>query len=166
MGQHPPHLTKQPHWVAFPPETQGLLEQALGSGAVVPYVVTLPNGGQLQYEIDAGKKEQKNMKTGYKRPVLRDTSAEGQAHGATLNRTVQPPPGGWGEARPEELWDQDALLLRKDSIVQVSKQRDEGRIYGSVVLNEGDEAADLKRYGDDGVSLSSGWFPEKVSDIP
>ena len=132
MGQHPPHLTKQPNWVAFPPETQNQLEQALGSGAVVPYVVTLPNGGQLQYEIDAGKKEQKNMKTGYKRPVLRDTSAEGQAHGATLKRKVQAPPGGWGEARPEELWDQDALLLRKDSIVQVSKQRDDGWILSLI----------------------------------
>merc|ERR1711965_307402 len=166
MGQHPPHLTKQPHWVAFPQETQGLLEQALGSGGVVPYVVALP-GRQLQYEIDAGKKEQTNMKTGYKRPVLRDTSAEGQAHGETLKRKVQAPPGGWGEARPEELWDQDALLLRKDSIGQVSKQRDDGWIYGSVVLNASkDEAADLKRYGADGVSLSSGWFPEKISDIP
>ena len=125
MGQHPPHLTKQPHWVAFPPETQNQLEQALGSGGVVPYVVTLPNGGQLHYEVDAGKKEQKNLKTGYKRPVLRDTSAEGQAHGETLKRKVQAPPGGWGEARPEESWDQDALLLRKDSIVQVSKQREQ-----------------------------------------
>ena len=65
------------------------------------------------------------------------------------------------------MWDQDALLLRKDSIVQVSKQRDDGWIYGSVVLNASkDEGADLKRYGADGVSLSSGWFPEKVSDIP
>ena len=51
--------------------------------------------------------------------------------------------------------------------MQVSKQRDDGWIYGSVVLNSSkDEAEDMKRYGDDGVSLSSGWFPEKVSDIP
>ena len=157
MAQHPQHLTKQPHWVAFESEIQNQLEQALGSGGTVQH---------RHYAIDTSKKEQTNTRTGFKRPVLRDTSSEGRAHGAALKRKIQPPSTGWGEARPEELWDQDALLLRKDSIVQVSKQRDDGWIYGSVVLNEGDEAADLKRYGDDGVSLSSGWFPEKVSDIP
>ena len=158
MGQHPPHLTKQPNWVAFESEIQNQLEQALGSGGTVQH---------RHYAIDTGRNEQTNTRTGFKRPGLRDTSAEGQAHGETLKRKIQMPPGGWGEARPEELWDQDALLLRKDSIVQVSKQRDDGWIYGSVVLNASkDESEDLKTYGADGVSLSSGWFPEKVSDIP
>ena len=46
MGQHPPHLTKQPNWVAFPPETQGLLELVLLHGDLVVHA-----GGHIVHVV-------------------------------------------------------------------------------------------------------------------
>ena len=158
MGSHDAASIKQPHWVAFTPDVQEQLEQALSTGGTVT---------AAHYQVDTGKMEQMNVRTQFKRPVLRDTSEEGATRAAAVKRKVQPPPPGADtQTRPEELWDQDGLLLRKDSIVQVSKQREDGWIYGSVVLNAGDEGRDTRDYVEDGVSLSSGWFPDNVSDIP
>ena len=41
----------------------------------------------------------------------------------------------------------------------------DGWAYGSVVLHGGDEAAD-RAYVQDGVSLSTGWFPLECTDVP
>jgi len=56
-------------------------------------------------------------------------------------------------------------LLRAGSVLQVSKTRPDGWTYGSVVLHGGDEAAD-RAYVQDGVSLSTGWFPLECTDVP
>ena len=157
MGSHAAAATKPPHWVAFAPDVQEQLEQALSTAGTV---------AAAHYRIDTGKVEQMNMRTQFKRPVLRDTSEAGAIRAATIKQKGRAPPGADMQTRPEELWDQDGLLLRKDSIVQVSKQREDGWIYGSVVLNAGDEGRDARAYVEDGISLSSGWFPESVSDVP
>ena len=158
MGSHAAASTKPPHWVAFAPDVQEQLERALSTAGTV---------AAAHYHIDTGKMEQMNMRTQFKRPVLRDTSEAGATRAATMKQKGRVPlPGADTQTRPEELWDQDGLLLRKDSIVQVSKQREDGWIYGSVVLNAGDEGRDARAYVEDGISLSSGWFPESVSDVP
>jgi len=49
----------------------------------------------------------------------------------------------------------DALLLRRDQLLQVSKQRPDGWAFGSVVYDE----IDRPPLGVDGLSTQAGWFP-------
>ena len=67
--------------------------------------------------------------------------------------------------RPDELLGEDALLLRKGSMIQIKDQRKDGWAYGTVVLNKGDESKD-RRFLEDGISLSAGWFPLGCTDVP
>ena len=66
-------------------------------------------------------------------------------------------------AKPAELAEEDALLLREDQLLQVSKQRPDGWAFGSVVL---DPMEDRPPLGVDGVSTQAGWFPLSCTEHP
>ena len=164
MGQHLPHLTKQPHWVAFEPEKFKIsTEQVVREAAARP---------ASALRIDRSKKEQTNCADGIQRPVLRDTSSEGRAHGEALKRKIQPPSTGWGFASDarKNCGIQDALLLRDNSITGIALP-DATPICGT----EGSQfqvndvtRATWRPLGDDGVSPSdiAALVPPSVSDIP
>ncbi|KAH8072489.1 platelet-activating factor acetyltransferase [Aureococcus anophagefferens] len=146
LGSHDPAKVKSPHWVAYDDGVAAALERAYGDAGASKVVAT---GGP--YKVDVATMKQVNERTNYERDVLRDV------HPAA--------PGANTDRRPEELLGEDALLLRAGSVLQVSKTRPDGWAYGSVVLHGGDEAAD-RAYVQDGVSLSTGWFPLECTDVP
>ena len=168
LGSHDPAKVKSPHWVAYDDGVAAALERAYGDAGASKVVAT---GGP--YKVDVATMKQVNERTNYERDVLRDVAAASPppaAAGAAPKRAgsakVHPAaPGANTDRRPEELLGEDALLLRAGSMLQVSKTRPDGWAYGSVVLHGGDEAAD-RAYVQDGVSLSTGWFPLECTDVP
>ena len=150
ITRHDVALVKPPCWVAYPPDIQRQLEQAFESN--LPRVQTGPN-----YAVDLGSMQQVNARSGFKRDVLRDVSA--------AQKSTRPSEKANTEVRPDELLGEDALLLRKGSMIQIKDQRKDGWAYGTVVLNKGDESKD-RRFLEDGISLSAGWFPLACTDVP
>ena len=150
ITRHDVALVKPPCWVAYPPDVQRQLEQAFESN--LPRVQTGPN-----YSVDLGSMQQVNARSGFKRDVLRDVAA--------AQKSTRPSEKANTEVRPDELLGEDALLLRKGSMIQIKDQRKDGWAYGTVVLNKGDESKD-RRFLEDGISLSAGWFPLGCTDVP
>ncbi|KAH8094256.1 platelet-activating factor acetyltransferase [Aureococcus anophagefferens] len=136
LGSHDPAKVKSPHWVAYDDGVAAALERAYGDAGASKVVAT---GGP--YKVDVATMKQVNERTNYERDVLRDVAA------------APPPPAAAGAAP------------KRTGSAKVSKTRPDGWAYGSVVLHGGDEAAD-RAYVQDGVSLSTGWFPLECTDVP
>ena len=164
MGQHPPHLTKQPNWVAFPPETQNQLEQALevGRRGPVPWS-RFPGGSCTTRSTRAESREEPD--DGVQAAGTKGHVRGGQAHGETLKGKSRRRRGlGRGAAR--RIVGPGRFTAKKGFDHAGLEATGRLDLQGVVLNASKDESEDLKTRGADGVSLSSGWFPEKVSDIP
>ena len=175
LGGHDAARVKQPHWVMYANDVSAAIERAhdayLGLG--------LTSGTDVgdDYAIDFVKMAQTNKRTGFTRDVRRDSPSAhaaaappkkaGRAAAASARvHPAAPPREADTSKRPDELLGEDALLLRTGSMVQISKQRPDGWAYGTVLLRDGDAAADRGYAAAEGVSLDTGWFPLAVTDVP
>ena len=157
------------------------------TSSVVP--VDLAGGAKLyaadsgsQFVIDFEAMEQRNTKTNFARAVRREAVPGKTAPSATLKPrpskvtrkattsikrgtstrggvSVSEGDGGM----PEDLADEDALMLRQGQLVQVSKQRSDGWAFGSVIY---DEQEDRPPIAVEGVSTQAGWFALERTELP
>ena len=137
LGSHDPAKVRQPHWVAYDDRVAATLEQAY-SNAGSKVVAT---GGP--YKVDVAAMKQVNERTNFERDVLRAademsaalTASDVGVKTATSSKVspLEPAP-----VRPDDVQTEDALLVRAGSLIQISKQRDDGWAYGTVAYAEND----------------------------
>ena len=138
------------------------------------------------FEIDLGQMVQRNVSSGFQRPILREahaTQATPQsaasirgARSSTSNtndgmqitmsrsktgkRQVVAPAADAdvARARPADIAGEDLLILHQGQLLQISKQRPDGWTFGSVCYDE--QCPDGRPpSGTEGFSTSTGWFP-------
>ena len=126
---------RQPHWVAYDDRVAATLEQAY-SNAGSKVVAT---GGP--YKVDVAAMKQVNERTNFERDVLRAADEMSAALAASdvgvkTATSARVSPLEPAPVRPDDVQTEDALLVRAGSLIQISKQRDDGWAYGTVAYAE------------------------------
>ncbi len=153
------------------------------SPAPVRWQETGSDGKERAYDFDLRKMSQRNVQTGRERKLLRvetkasappdvridlDTkSSKTRARGLTQgrgssSRAARSGSDGSSTAKPADLKGEDALVLRAGQLVKISRRRDDGWCFGSVVYDEGGPSPITEI----GVSSQTGWFPVSYTSMP
>jgi len=134
------------------------------------------------FEVDLARMVQINQRTRYERKIQRvaqaapppiqvssirtsfmgsSTRTMAPAAARPMNRKSLKPSDV--PLKPQDLVNEDALILRTGQLVQSSKMRTDGWAFGSIVYDEVDDRPPL---GVDGLSTQAGWFPTALTIAP
>ena len=165
INQHNPADVLAPNWVRYPLAAEACIESQFQgwktnstSGKVH---ITL----HVVYDVDFNKMVQTKRETGYERRMQRHTIQHvlGVSPTSSPNSTpIHIPPSS--QQIPQELHKENHAVLLEGTLVQISKHRKDGWVYGSVVYcpNESFKSEST----DDRISIEAGWFPEAITSQP
>ena len=128
------------------------------------------------FEIDFGAMLQRNKVSGFTRKILRvehtpeamvkvmePAAAKSEWRRSTNAPSKTVPGKPHVQSKPDDIAQDDSLILHKGQLVQTSKQRPDGWAFGSVVLDVMEERPAISV---DGMSTQAGWFPLACTDLP
>jgi poly [ADP-ribose] polymerase 10/14/15 len=109
----------------------------------------------MKYTIDFASMKQINAKSGFARAIMRK-QAELPSPPVSSDRSTLPPV-------PADLTEEMLLELHLGSIVQLSKQRQDGWAFGNVIYTEEEDT--LPEIVSENVSRDAGWFPISCTKV-
>ena len=143
-----------------------------------------PKNSGVVFKVSFERMEQFNAKTGFGRKIQRvplppeqqpkparktsSTRTEGSRSSASAPKAgvggrKASADGGKSDKKPDEICGEDSLILHKGQMVQTSKQRPDGWVFGSVIFDPMDSRPPMAV---EGVSTQAGWFPLDRTDLP